>query len=232
MHGSLHINAKNTTLPSLERKLRSPIAYTLETKLSLLDQLHDDHELDSALIQQLEDDVAEELAEIHNMEHLPSLGYQFFGEENDFVIKCRGGAIAMDIWGMVIGGILAAAFTLALFTILGVVGGQVPFEMGTMFTIIISFALGTCGLLLFIRSLSRLIDHSNFSIEKENNRITLTKRIDFAKETVEVSTDEVRLMELGEKMWIEIGNTKVFEQEKPTVYARKTLEELYARLKA
>ena len=136
----------------------------------------------------------------------------------------------MDIIGIVIGVLFTSSFASAVMTTIAISTGAMPFEMGTMFGILVSFSLGTLGLLLFIRSLSRLVDHSSFELIKSYGDIRLTKRIDFAKEIIDVQVDEVKLRKEGKKIWIELGKVNAFEVEHSDVYDQKTLEALYERL--
>lgn len=233
MHDSLHINSENTVLPDLERKLKSPVAYTLETKLDLLKKLKESHKLDEQLLSQLEQDVAEELEEIRTLKHLRYLGYTYLEyHDTDFVIKRRGIAIAMDIVGTLIGILFFFLGVITIFMLIDKSSKPEGLVVGDYLNCFAMSSLGLIGLFLMLKSFNRLMDHVSFRLKKDFSSVCLYKRNDMAIEQIEVDKSAVQLMVRGEKMWIEIGATKVFEVQNPSIYTRKTLEALENKLKA
>lgn len=232
MHDSLHINSKNTTLPDLERKLRSPVAYTLETKIDLLEELKTKHEVDAQLLSQLENDINEEFQEIENLDHLQNLGYVCLGLDLDLMIKRRGSAIAMDITGVFIGFVFLLMGLMNIFGMGALIGKEGQSAMMLYTGIFAMFCLGTVGLALMVRSIYRFIDHMSFRIIKDGAIIKVQKRTDLAVERIDIDKNEVALIEKGDKLWINIGKIKAFEVENPSIYTRKTLEVLERKLRA
>ncbi|MGB0523211.1 MAG: hypothetical protein ACPGJS_09635 [Flammeovirgaceae bacterium] len=234
MHDSLHINAQNTKLPELERKLRSPVAYTLETKLALIDELHESHQVDESLLKQLEQDIAEEMQEIQDLKYLRYLGYKHTDSDGYLSISRIGRAIFMDVLGIILGFLLLFMGIGGIMTVVGVsMDPETQLEAGMMMMGFAAFCLLVIGFVLFLKSFNRLMDHTSFSIKKEHSIIRLQKRNDNMKlEQIEVDNSAVQLMESGEKMWVEIGAAKVFEVDNPSFYTQKTLEVITQKLRA
>ena len=163
-----------------------------EAKTALYDYLIENPsvvKVDDEKLNELKLSYQKEDDDISNLKHLSNLGLKIKGSLSAFSVKRSGSAIFVDITGIVIGILLMLPLNTAF------EGWKVIWEegVGIMSTVgaSINTIIGIFGFILFTKALNRFVEFMSFRINKEGEKITITRIQDLKKRTYLVSSADI-----------------------------------------